>query len=486
MLKVLMGPFLVMVRYDLTRRRALQLTGAGTAGMLAGCLGNGDEPGENGEDPNDEADPEVHILTDFSNEPWQNYWEDELVPSWEEQRPDVPLNVEYAGFQGTGEQRLATLMQAGDPPEFYHATLSEMGDLINQGQTMPVNDVVEDLEDIWGGEVLFKDTITPIGDEVHSIPHGVYIGGTFNYRGDIYEELGLEVPETWDELVENARAIDEAEQFDERGFAVPAVPAGKSGSDFSNWLYNSGGWVWEYANNGGDEVQLWFDEEHVIPALEHIQELSQYSPDPSGVDWASTIQMWAGGRIGQCLMNNAWLAGPAYMAGAEEIAFNTELAMIPKREGADPLQRGWVLVNGTPLIRGSSNPEGAKDFKRYMYGEERHIEVSLMEPMRFLPPFESIMEADAYRNADIFQVEDGIFLEKNEQAMELTSVLDSEEYSGVETPSTPETLYAGTFNIDAEMTNQVIVEGRDVQDAYEDAADRFETRLQEGYDVANY
>ena len=176
-----------MERHELTRRRVLQLSGVGTAGAIAGCLGNGDDETEA------EEDDEVHLLTDFSSEVWQDYWEEELVPSWEEQRPDVPLNVEYAGFHGTGEQRLATLMQAGDPPEFYHATLSELGDLVNQGQTTDVTDVVEDLEDTWGDEVLYRSTLMPIDDEVHSIPHGVYLGGVLNYRGDIYEELGLEV-----------------------------------------------------------------------------------------------------------------------------------------------------------------------------------------------------------------------------------------------------------------------------------------------------
>ncbi|MFW5958750.1 MAG: ABC transporter substrate-binding protein [Natronomonas sp.] len=481
-----------MSRYQLTRRNALQLSGVGAAGIMAGCLGDDDSDGDGGGDSDGDSggnggDSEVHILTDYASEAWQEYWEDDLIAGWESDNPDVPINIEFRGFQGTGEQRLATLLQSGEPPELYHGTISEVGDLVNQGQTMAVNDVISELEDLWGGEMLFKNTANPFDDEIHLVPHGVYMGGTLNYRQDIYDELGLEVPETWGELVENARAIDEAEQFDERGFAVPAAPSGKSGSDFSNWLYNAGGDVWQFANNGGDEVELWFDEDHVIPALEHIQELAQYSPDPSSLDWGSTIEQWAAGRLGQTIMNNAWLAGPAYFAENEPVAFNTKQAVIPMREGADPLQRGWVLIDGTPILDESSNPEGAKDFLRYMYGEERHPEVSLMEPLRFIPPFQGVAETDAYQNADIFQVNDGIFLEKNQRALnEIAPTLDSEEYSGKETPSTPETLYAGTFPIDSEMVNQVIVEGRDIQTAYEEASERLEERLEEAVERANY
>ncbi len=454
---------------DMTRRRLLQGAGAGTAGLLAGCLG-----GDSGD--------ELHILTDFSGDQWEAYWEDELVPDWEDQS-EVPIDVEYAGFHGTGEQRLATLLQSGDPPEMYHATTAEIGDLINQGLTRNVDDVVDDLEDEWG-DTLYKYTLQPMGgdqsDETHSIPHGVYVGGCLNYRSDVYEALDLEVPETWDELVENARIIDESDEFEEmRGFGLSATPAGKGGSDFSNWLYNSGGDVWQ--ENGGD-IELWFDEEHVMPVLDVLQELAQYSPDPSSLNWQETIEYWVAGRFGQCFMNNAWLCGPAMGAGAEEVALATDQALIPTREGADPVTRGWVLVNGTPVIGGSSNPGAAEDFNRMMYGADHHVDVSLIEPMRFIPPYEGVMESDEYQNAEIFQVADGALLEKNQFIMdEIVPELESPEL-----PSSPETLHVGTFDIDAQLANRVLVEEQDPDDAYEWAVDRYEQRYEEAKQDANY
>ena len=452
------------------RRRVLQGLGVGSAGLLAGCVGGGDD------------EDEIHILTDFSGDQWEPYWEDELVPGWEEES-EVPINVEHAGFHGTGEQRLATLLQANDAPEIYHATTAEIGDLINQGLTMPVDDVVDDLEDEWG-DALYKYTLQPMGgdrdDEMHSIPHGIYVGGCLNYRSDVYEALDLEVPETWDELVENARIIDESDEFEEmRGFGLAGQSAGKSGSDFSNWLYNSGGWFWE--ENGGD-IELWFEEEHAMAVLDVLQELSEYSPDPSSIGWEETIEYWIAGRFGQCFMNNAWLCGPAYFAGAEEVALATDQALIPMREGADPISRGWVLVNGTPIVENSSNPEDAKDFKRYMYGSDRHVEVSLIEPMRFLPPYEDIIETDAYQSAEIFQIEDGAFLEKNQYVMdEIVPELDNPEI-----PSSPETLHVGTFDIDAELTNRVLVDGQDPEDAYEWAYEEHQSRYEDVQQQADY
>lgn len=452
------------------RRQVLSGLGVGTAGLLAGCLGGGD-------------DDELHILTDLTGGEWETYWEEELIPGFEEDS-DVPVNIEYAGFHGSGEQRLATLLQSGDAPEFYHGTTSEFGDLINQGLTRQVDDVVDDLEEEWG-DALFKYTLQPMtgdrDDETHSIPHGVYVGGCLNYRADVYEALDLEVPETWDDLVDNAQAIDESDEFEEmRGFGLSGEPVGKSGSDFANWLYNSGGDVWQ--ENGDGELELWFDEEHVMPVLDVLLELSEYSPDPSAIGWEDTIEDWIGGRYGQCFMNNAWLCGPAYEAGAEEIALATEQALIPTRDGVDPVTRGWVLVNGTPIIDGSSNPETAEEFKRYMYGADNHVEVSLMEPMRFIPPYEEIIEDDEYQEAEIFQAEDGAFLEKNEFIMdEIVPELESPEL-----PSNPETLHVGTFDIPAELTNRVLVDGEDPEDAYEWSIDEYETRYDDVQEQANY
>ena len=458
-----------MLNQGSTRRQILRGAGAGAAGLLAGCLGGGSD------------DDELHIMTDYTGDAWEEHW-DTLISSWEEDH-DVPVNKEEVGFQGTGEQRLATLMQSGNPPEMFHGTAPEVGDLINTGRTMPVDDVVDDLEDEWG-DSLFRNTLQPIGDETHMIPHGVYMGGTLNYRDDIYEDLDLDVPETWDELVENARAIDEAdiEHNGEKvhGWALPAQPSGKSASDFANWLYNAGGDVWMPGTE--DDPELWLDEDHVMEVFDLLQELAQYSPDPSSLDWGTTIEYWTAGRIGQCIMNNAWLCGPAIANGLTEHALNTEQALIPKLEGAEPLQRGWVLADGTPIIEGSSNPEDGKDFNRMMYGPEHGPATSLVEPLRFIPPYEGIMESEEYQSAEVFQMEDGAFLEKNRFCLEeIAPELESDE-----TITTPETLQVNVEDIPGQMTNRLIIEEQDPQDVYEWGVEEYQSQLEDAQSQSNY
>jgi multiple sugar transport system substrate-binding protein len=489
-----------MDRKRLSRRRVLQGAGVGIVAATAGCAGGGGGNGNGGDgtdgggggggggtgtdggggggtgEPNSN---EVLMLTDYGSEAWQQKWENDIIPGFEEEvDPSYTVTPEYVGLQGTGEQRLTTLLQSGNAPEMYFGTITQVADLVAQGQTTPLGDLVSRLEEA-NGDMYFKSTVT-VGDEVQMVPHGLYLGGTLNYRQDIYDMLDLSVPETWDELLENAQAISESDETEALGFAASAQPAGKSGSDFSNVLRNAGGGVFQATEDGGAEI--WFDEQRVTESLTFMNDLAEYSPDPSSLNWGSTIENWVAGRVGQCIMNNAWLAGPAYAAGATDIALNTNIAPVPMQSDADPIDRGWALIDGTPVLSGSDNPAGAQEFLEYMYGSpEAQADKNLVEPMRFLPPYEDIIETDAYQSAEIFQAEDGHFLELNRRCFEeIAPNLSSDER-----PSTVATNYESRFQYDSEMVNAVLVQGRSVEDAYQQGLSRLEEIFQEGQDLGS-
>lgn len=466
-----------MSRQQFSRRRVLGGAGAGIAAATAGCLPGG---GGDGIAPEQDRSAEIHVLTDYTGEEsWAPKWEE--IQSGFEEQDEASVNVETVPMQGGGEDRLSTLIQSGEAPELFHGTITQVGDLIAEGQTIVVDDVIESLVEANGDQL--APTTTEAGGSGRLIPHGVYMGGCFNYRTDIYQQLGLSVPTTWDEMLENARAIDEAEEGPAgaaRGFAVSAVRSGKSGSDLANFLFNSGGDTWRYTNEDETEVELDFQDQHVVPALEMMNELSQYSPDPANMTWSPNIIQWIQGTIGQCFMNNAWLNGAAY-ANDSPIWQVTEQALIPLRDRSlDPIDRGWMLADGTPILRPSDNQEGAKALLRYMYeGPDAQADKNLTEPMRFLPPYEDVVfESDTYRNAQIFQDQPSL-LERNERMIE-----EFAPELGADRPSTVASLYAGRFDIDAEMVSAVIVDGTDPATAAENAREKYQTRLEEGRELA--
>mgnify|MGYP000150348121 FL=1 len=476
-----------MTRNASTRRRFLIGTSAGLAAVTAGCSSGGGTTTTTSSSGNSNTNSgtttantaEVHVMTDYANDAWQSEWENTIKPDFTDNYKP-PLNLEFVGLQGESRNRLNTLLQSGNPPELFSSTITEVGDLVARGQTASVTDIVDEFASN-NGDVLARSTIDVAGD-THKVPHGLYLGGTLNYRQDVYDALGLSVPKTWDELVENAKAIDEAGGDLEkvRGFAVSAKDSGKAGSDFTNFLYNAAGNFYRYTNEDETEVEIDFPEEKVKASLRTMKELAKYSPDPSGLSWASTIQNWVVGRVGQCLMNNAWLCGVAYANDIPSVAKATNQALFPKREQSlDPIDRGWALIDGWTFLSGADNPTGAKNLMRTMYGSpSKTAKRNLIEPMRFLPAYENVIETDAYQSAEIFQAEDGIFLEKNRHCIENIA-----PELGGDRPSTPASLYAGRFPIDSEMVNAYIVLDEDLDTVYQNARQKLKTRLEEGQNL---
>ncbi len=56
----------------------------------------------------------------------------------------------------------------------------------------------------------FEATVTSPDGEIFGVPFGAAMGGGIFYNRGIYNELGLEVPRSWDEFMSNNAKIAEA------------------------------------------------------------------------------------------------------------------------------------------------------------------------------------------------------------------------------------------------------------------------------------
>jgi len=466
---------------NLDRRRFIGALGAGAATVAAGCSGTTDGEDESGEASQTETTEnvdEIHLLMDYASDPWQTRWREEIIPKFEEES-GVPVNMEFTGFQGTSEQRLQTLIQSGEFPNSYQGSTEETADIIAGGNAVPVTDVNEDTQET-NGEFAFDPSLITYEGEQWYVPHLIYATGTISYRIDIFDELGLDPAETWSELLSNAEAIDNDGNADARGYNVGGTKTGQSGVELETLLRCAGGGVFRWKTEAQEEAEVWFDEDRVIETLEFMQQLAQYSPNPTKTTWTQSLKYWAAGQVGQCFFLGAWPAGVAESADVSSVAQNTDITPLPVKEGADPIDRGYISPDSATLFD-TDGSEATKEFFRYLYGsEERVIENLLMQPMRSFPAHEGILEKDAYRNADVFQKYDGHLYDLNQKVRD--EVLP--KLSNPERPTTLATEYAGRFPILAETVNNVLAVGETPKSAYDKARPRLEQRLQEGKEMA--
>jgi multiple sugar transport system substrate-binding protein len=493
-----------------SRRRWLALTGAGSLAGLAGCLGGGgggdDSDGGDGGDGGSGGDggdggdgtstptegdgggggsnaadgPPVHVLTDYNNDAWQEQWEERLVPNFTEET-GIEVEVEYSGLSGQQENRLATLIQSGDPPAINTSTFDQVADLWAADALSDVTEVVDQIESVAGE--LISTPLTQ-NDRLWQVSHGYYTS-VFTYRQDVYDELGLEVPTSIEGMIENARVIDESD-LDIRGYGLAGKKVGKAQDELQVFLGNMGtssiGVAWK--DEVGGELEIRYPEEEVTQLLEYFKELAGYSPDPTGIGWTESLRGWAGGQYAQQYHLNVWPGGVAASAGADEIAKNTRVAPLPRWEAGDVTKDDVWLWDPTPdghqVFANSDNPEGAKEFLTYVYGDsiERTASLYNAEPTRFLPNYSDVLSSDTYQNYDYWSD----YPSHLEQLEKCQNTIVADYYGNVPESNfntSPVALYVNRFFFPAEMINMVVT-GSSVQEAYDYGYSQLEQRFQEG------
>ena len=467
-----------MTRHSINRRRVLTGAGVGIAGAMAGCLGSGGDDGD------------VQFITDYYNDAWQGLWED-LEPQFED-GTDIAMSIEEAGMSGSQESRLAQLIQAGDPPEANTSTFDQVAEIWSTGQFETVNDIVSSAVEV-NGELNTGGAFLGEGDEIYQVPHGVYISN-FQYRADVYDDLGLDVPETFSDVLENAEAIDNAggPWEDMRGYGLAGAPTGKSQDEMQVLLASAGvsgiGLRWKDPD-AQDELEIWWPEDTVTEVLEYVNELSQYSPDPTSIGWASSLSSWVQGEYGQCYHLNAWPVGvTAQTAEANDsdalrsVAENTEIIAYPMLDGVDPSEN-WLsspTPDGHHIFSTAGRPDDAKEWFEWLYADsiERTASFYAADPGRFIPSYSGILESDAFQNQDIFEAHPHLL----EKLQYVQDEIYGNHYGSVDAANTssPEALYMLRQWFYGEMINRVVTDSMTVQEAYDWGYEQLEESFAEG------
>jgi multiple sugar transport system substrate-binding protein len=450
----------------------------GSSGGNASGGSNGSAGGSSGENPSEL--PPVHWLTDYNSDAWQSRW-NEFASTFTEET-GIDTNIEFVGGSGEGEQRLANLIQAGDPPDVMTTVTPSVADLFTAGTLAPVNDTLGEITSA-AGELTVEPVLNDSEGTRYQVPHGYYIA-TLLYREDIYEALDLSEPSNFMELKENARIIDESDEFDTRGMAVPAAQDEPLASAAFRIMYNNMGYARvRWKSDAREEVEIWFPKEPAVELLNYFKELAQYSPDPSQVTFVSGLSNWGGGAYGQLVHLNLWPGGTA--AGIDpEIAKNTGVTNMPLYQDVPKEESRMTLnanIDGHFVLDSGANTPGSKRLLKWLYGRdaETTAEMYAQEPMRFLPTYAEILGTDTYADFDHFQEFPG-HLEKLKKIEDI----GNEYYNNVESTmtalSTGPATYMGRVFLLSRMIHDAVVVGDDPAAVVDEHKSAMEERLQEG------
>lgn len=362
---------------------------AATAMLAAGC-----GSGSDGDGGSSSADGPVE-LTFWTWAPGM----EETVAEWNAANPDIQVTVNKQDGGDPAITKLLTAIKAGSgAPDLMQTEYQKIPTLVAADALADLSDVLpDDLADRYADGTW--ESVTLGSDAVYGVPQD---SGPmqFYYRADIFEQLGLEVPTTWDEYADVAEQLHTAD---------PTKYLGTFSANDAGWftgLAQQAGASWWGID--GDAWSVDIDAEPTQKVAEYwgglveqgvIDNKPMYTPewnaalnDGSQVGWLSAI--WAPGVL---------------EGNAPDTAGKWAMAPMPQWEAGDTATGNWG-GSATSVTSQSEHKEQAAEFIAWMNGSQEGVnalvEYGSLYPADLDAQAEALAEPPAFfsQQADFYDI----------------------------------------------------------------------------------
>ncbi|WP_046471256.1 extracellular solute-binding protein [Allosalinactinospora lopnorensis] len=355
--------------------RIPKIAAASAAVLLVAACGGG-----NGAD---DADSLTVWVMGTSEDALVEYF-DGIEARFQEQHPGTGVDVEFIPWDDAQES-ITNAIAGGDAPDVLEVGNDQTANWAVQGALLEIDDYVAD----W-------DEAADMDQE--SLDYGAYEGvqysvpwfsgvRTLYYRADWLDDLDADVPKTWDDLVEVAKAVEEEQNVP--GFAAP--------TDFTNgiasFIWSNGG---EIAVQDGGEWEGRLTDPATKEAIEFYADLTvdeEISPQAYvGETELTPLADMANGRLGMYIDGGWALSSMEEQADDPDILDDIEAAPIPGAEGTAPAFAGGSAL---ALFSTTETPDLAFDLLTTMADKEGGQEYA--DAAGFFPAYPELLDAPEYR-----------------------------------------------------------------------------------------
>ncbi|MEV2275173.1 extracellular solute-binding protein [Nocardiopsis sp. NPDC049922] len=357
-----------------------KIAAATAAVLLAAACSGGSDDGNGGGGTGDAPETlTVWRMGDATEA--QTEFMNTVAAQYQEQYPDTEVEVQWIPW-GEFSQRFQTALVSGGP-DVVEIGNDQVSTWADAGALYDVAELAEDWEE--RGDILEGAYANGTFDEAqYSVPWYSGVRALW-YNADWLRELGQEPPETWDDLVEVAEAIEG--EYDVPGFAAP--------TDFMNGIAS---FVW---SNGGDFATLegneWvgrLDSDATAEALEFYAGLTVDGVSPSACIGLNEVDCahadFANRELGM------FIDGPWARAQIEDIndeyADQWATAPIPGAEGMAPAFGGG---SDLAVWNTTEYPEAAFDYITTLNSKENALPYNEVSSM--FPTYGDVLESEEFQ-----------------------------------------------------------------------------------------
>ena len=350
-----------------------------------------------------------------------------VATAFEEQEPDIDVQLVEASDRDDLLARLSTSIAGGDPPDVFLLNYRFYGQFAAKDQLEPVADRLAD------SDALEEDEFYPEAMEAFEwegtqmcIPQNISSLVVY-YNKDLFEEAGLDAPEagwTWKEFVDTAVELTDDDK-------------GQYGLGIEASLIRLAPFVW---SNGGDlvnedETGFALDTEEAREALGEFMLLrTAYGviPTEEEVEAEDDETRFMNGRLGMVLSSRRSTPSFRTITG-----FDWDVAPLPRFAE----EAGILHSDAYCLPKEAANTEGAWKFMEFALGPEGQRITA--EAGRTVPSLKEVAESDAFLDPSAKPASSQVFLDSIPVIQRVPTIAEWPEIEDASGPVLEEALYEG-------------------------------------------
>lgn len=454
-----------MVNGDLGRRGfLLGAMGLSATTLLTACAGGATAPQGGGEASN------VIPLYTVENDPATLAFYNLAIANFKKDYPE--MDVEVTVYADANQlQYLTTAFRNNVDLGIFSPAVSSFPDFARAGHLAELDDVVQDI----GEDDFLPGTRVLVGGHDVAMPLQSNASMVY-YRKDLLDEVGLSVPETFDEYLNAIETLHGRNGVSGIAMAVgptPQLPL----QFFAPYIYQSGH---DYFDREGN---LTFNHPDVLGAVENFSSVMRFAPQSMyNAAFGDIVSAYTAGQAAFATFPGR--LGAVLAERDPDLAQRTGVMRIP----AGDFMTGQLHFGSSQqygLYARTGNMEMAKEFLKRLTTGEDALAFAKTVPGHLLPPLKSVQEmfAEEVDNPqDEFFVEHGdwlqTFMDAAPDAMtasvSMGAVVDGEYERKITNlcPFSNEIWASPAF--DGVMFQEILLEDRAPEQAWKDACDNMQ------------
>lgn len=318
-----------------------------------------------------------------------------LVTDFNRENPGIYVTFQQLSWADY-MQKILSAIESGNPPDMSGGDSGIAFNMAAQDQALDISDLYAE----WEADGTLAD-MTEWSRQKWNW-NGMYVGVTWQfdsraiyYRKDLFEEAGINVPTTWDELKAAAQALHKPDQ----GVVGLAIP-GKQGSYDTDQFYmtlaiQAGGGLADPDGN------LTIDSPANLAALQFEKELVDSVTPRGTASWTFTEVLRAFEQ-GQAAMafGGGWFVADMER-NAPEIFENAGILPPLVGPGGEESAKIVSFANPWMIYKQTEYPDEAKTFLKWMMRPENLRKLYAAEPGAKWPAYQSLVEDPIYQSNEM-------------------------------------------------------------------------------------